>query len=108
MKEESKAKLMEGMMAPKSFEKLPKRPSPLDEGFDFKYKSRPVPSTSTSSMYEKMVFERQVRSRSNVARRKHDWDEYFANSTQNNEWESREEERKLKYFVNLIKEADRE
>lgn len=71
---------MESMMAPKSFEKVPKRIE-IDEEIEFKYKSRPIPHSTLNNLYDQMVFEQKIRSKSNVARRKHEWDEYFNNST---------------------------
>jgi len=38
-------------MAPKSFEKLPKRIE-IEEEIEFKYKSRPIPNSTLNNLYD--------------------------------------------------------
>lgn len=42
---------MESMLAPKSFEKLPKRIE-IEEEIEFKYKSRPIPHSTLNKLYD--------------------------------------------------------
>jgi hypothetical protein len=51
-KDESKAKLMESMMNPKSFEKLPNRPVLREDNEEFQFKSRPIPNHTNDPLFE--------------------------------------------------------
>ncbi|CAD8119194.1 unnamed protein product [Paramecium sonneborni] len=94
IKEESKAKLMQSMMEPKSFEKQKKEVLPPEQEIEFKFMSRPIPDSIRDPKYQIIMEQQRSRSKSNVEKKKAEWADYFANSTQLQKSLEREEIRK--------------
>ncbi|CAD8197488.1 unnamed protein product [Paramecium pentaurelia] len=94
IKEESKARLMQSMMEPKSFEKQKKEIQVPEQEIEFKFMSRPVPDSIRDPRFQMIMEEQRSRSKSNVEKKKAQWADYFANSTQLQKSLEREEIRK--------------
>lgn len=68
-------------MEPKSFEKQ-KKEYKKEEEIQYKFLSRPVPNNTNEAKFKEIMEKQRSRSKSNVDKKKAEWTDFFANSSQ--------------------------